>query len=135
MNTNRLNPTYEGIDYTVRNHTAGAVNTSANSISPFEKVVQVTGVTTNANDWITLPAIADVPIGHTLTIFANAGSNFELRTPTSSNTKINDVDSDGTQEYLVTDIDTVLITKVTATAWTGQSITKLGAVRTAVIPD
>lgn len=132
---NRLNPTYEGVDFTVRNLTANNANSSANSIAPSEKVVQVTAVTTDANDWITLPDIANVPIGHTLTIFANAGSNFELRTPASSNTKINDVDSDGTQEYLVTDTHEVRVVKRTTTGWTAQSITKLGAVATAVVPD
>jgi len=106
-----------------------------NSIPTVARAVVVTGVTNDANDWVTLPPIADVPLGHQITILANASSNFELRTPASSNTKINDVDSDGSQEYLVTDTDAVVVTKVTSTAWIGVSYTKLGAVRTAVIPD
>jgi len=97
--------------------------------------VSVEAVTNDANDWITLPSLARVPLGHKITILCSAGGNFELRTPASSNEKINDVDSDGSQEYLCTDTDTVEITKISSTQWIGQSITKLGAVRTAVIPD
>lgn len=95
----------------------------------------VGAVTNDANDWVVLPAIAGVAIGHTITIACNAGTNFELRTPASSNTKINDVDSDGSQEYLCTDTDVVVVRKATTTGWIAQSFTKLGAVRTAVIPD
>lgn len=131
----RLNPRLEGFTLIPKNFTAGASASVSNFIPPSQKVAVVTGVTTDANDFIILPDIAGVQIGHTITIIANAGSNFELRTPASSNTKINDVDSDGTQEYLVTDTDTVLVTKRTSTGWTAQSITKLGAVRTAVVPD
>lgn len=130
---NGNNPRLAGIQYTPVVLTANALSTAA--INPFAKSVHVTGVANDANDWIVLPAIADVPIGHTITIVCGAGSNFELRTPASSNTKINDVDSDGTQEYLCTDTDTVIVTKISSTAWIGQSLTKLGAVRTAVIPD
>lgn len=115
--------------------TAAATNSSSNSIPPKAKVAVVTAVATDANDWITLPAIADVPIGHKITIACNAGGNFELRTPASSNTKINDVDADGSQEYLCTDTDTIEVTKRTTTGWSAVSFTNLGAVRTAVIPD
>jgi len=131
----RLKPRLEGFTLIPKNFTADDSASVLNFIPPSQKVAIVTGVTNDANDFIILPDIADVQIGHTITIVANAGSNFELRTPASSNTKINDVDSDGTQEYLVTDTDTVLVTKRTSTGWTAQSITKLGAVRTAVVPD
>ncbi len=50
-------------------------------------------------------------------------------------THLHYVDSDGTQEYLCTDTDVVVVTKRTTTGWCAQSYTKLGAVRTAVIPD
>jgi len=97
--------------------------------------VAVGAVVNDANDWIVLPAIASCPIGHQIRISCNAGGNFELRTPASSNTKINDIDADGSQEYLCTDTDLVIVTKHTTTSWVAQSLTKLGAVRTAVIPD
>lgn len=99
------------------------------------RAVNVGAVVNDANDWIRLPPIADYQIGDTIRIACNAGSNFELRTPAASNTKINDVDSDGSQEHLCTDTDLVIVTKLTATAWVAQSLTKLGAVRTAVVPD
>ncbi len=120
---------------TVQTISAAASESSTNSIVATAKAVNVTAVTVDANDFIVLPAIADVAIGEEIIITANAGSNFELRTPASSNTKINDVDSDGSQEYLVTDTDIVRVVKRTTTGWAAQSITKLGAVRTAVVPD
>lgn len=115
--------------------TAAADSGAGSSILPATKMVNVTGVTTDANDWIVLPAIASVPIGHEIYIACNAGSNFELRTPASSNTKINDVDSDGSQEHLCTDTHLIRIVKHTTTGWVAQSLTKLGAVATAVVPD
>lgn len=99
------------------------------------RAVDVGAVVNDANDWVRLPAIADYKIGDTIRIACNAGTNFELRTPAASNTKINDVDSDGTQEYLCTDTDLIVVTKRTSTGWVAQSITKLGATRAAVVPD
>ncbi len=113
------------------NSSAGA----GNSIPVGYQSVDVGAVTNDANDFIVLPAIASVPIGFCITIACNAGGNFELRTPASSNTKINDVDSDGSQEYLCTDTDIIIVRKATTTGWVAQSLTKLGAVRTAVVPD
>jgi hypothetical protein len=93
-------------------------------------------VLNDANDFIVLPAVSTVPIGHQINICCNASSNFELRTPASSGEKINNVDSDGTQEYLCTDTDLVRAVLISETqGWAVQSITILGAVRTAVVPD
>jgi hypothetical protein len=98
--------------------------------------VDVGAVTTDANDWIVLPAIANVPVGHTIHIACNAGGNFEMRTPASSDTKINTVDSDGTQEYLCVDAEVVVVTKVSDTdGWAAYDIPALGGVGTATIPD
>lgn len=108
---------------------------AASSIPAGVKNVIVAPVTNDANDWIVLPPIADVPIGFTITIACNAGTNFELRTPATSGTKVNDVDSDGSQEYLCTDTDLITVTKHTATGWVAVSETKLGARRAAVVPD
>lgn len=131
---NGLNPTVEGIDFTVRNIFPDAVSSATASIPPSQKVVEVGAVVTDVNDWINLPPIASVPIGHEITIICNAGGNFEMRTPASSNTKINDVDSDGSQEYLCTDTDVIIVTKRTTTGWLAISHTKLGAERV-VVPD
>lgn len=98
--------------------------------------VDVGAVTNDANDFIVLPSLADVPVGHTIKIACNAGTNFELRTPASSGEKINTVDCDGTQEYLCTDTEMVTCTKVSDTdGWVATGQTALGAIATAVVPD
>lgn len=136
MATNNDSPVLDGIWFRPYLLTPNNANTGANSIPPSAKVGQVGTVTNDANDWITLPSLADVPNGHEIIILASAGGNFEMRTPTSSNEKINNVDSDGTQEYLCTDTDVIRVYKVSNTAgWVAQSLTNLGAVRTAVVPD
>lgn len=97
--------------------------------------VDVGAVVNDANDWILLPAIAGLPIGHTITIACNAGTNFEMRTPAGSNTKINDVDADGgAAEYLCTDTEVITITKRTTTGWVAYAHSKLGAAVAAVVP-
>ena len=143
MANNNDSPVLDGVWFRPYLLKPAAANTGAdtnsstgNSLPATAKVGVVGTVTTDANDWITLPSLSDVPNGHEIIILCNAGGNFELRTPTSSNEKINNVDSDGSQEYLCTDTDVVRVIKVSNTAgWVAQSLTKLGAVRTAVIPD
>ena len=136
-------PTYDGIWFRpyilkARNDNTGAntdASSTGNSIPPTAKVAYVDSVETDADDWITLPLLADVPNGHEIIILCQAESNFEMRTP-SGDQKINNVDSDGTNEYLCTDTDVIRVIKVDSTVgWVAQSLTKLGAVRTAVIPD
>lgn len=131
---NSINPKLQGVAFTAQSVTADDAPSSLNSIEAHRRSVKVTGVTNDANDFVVLPPIASVQAGHEINILCNAGSNFELRTPASSNTKINNVDSDGTQEYLCTDTDMVRVIS-NGTGWLAQSITVLGAVRTAVIPD
>lgn len=111
-------------------------SSTGNSIPAGAKVAQVGAVTTDANDFVTLPALAEVPNGHEIIILANAATNFELRTPVAGE-KINNVNcGDAATEYLCTDTDVIRVIKVSNTAgWVGQSLTKLGAVRTAVVPD
>lgn len=135
--TPKKNPTHlSGLHLGVQTVTADDSENGLNTILVGANQVAVGGVTNGATDFIVMPALANVPIGHTIKIACNAGSNFELRTPAASGEKINNVDSDGTQEYLCTDTDTVRIWKVSDTdGWAAQSITILGAVRTAVIPD
>lgn len=132
---NGLNPQLKALTFECQSVKPDAVSGARATIQPGVKSVTVEAVTNDANDWIVLPSLASVPLGHQITILASAGGNFELRTPASSNEKINDIDSDGSQEYLCTDTDTILVTKRTSTGWVAQSITKLGAVRTAEIPD
>lgn len=107
-----------------------------NVIPPRVKVVEVTGVANDANDWIVLPALADVPIGHEIMVIGSAGANFEVRTPASSAEEINSEDCDGTKEYLFTDTQIHYFKKIDNTiGWMGHGFTAIGAVATAVIPD
>lgn len=144
MSNNSNSPVYDGIWFRpyllTANTVAAGANTDStstgNSIPPTAKVAYVKAVTTNSSDWIQLPSLADVPNGHEILVIAQAASNFGLRTPATSNEKINNIDSDGSQTYLVTDTDIVRVHKVNNTAgWVAQSLTNLGAVRTAVIPS
>lgn len=131
-----LNPSLEGAEFVADKVVADDAQGSINSIREGARAVDVQGVTNDANDFVVLPSIALVPVGHTIVIACNAGANFELRTPATSGEKINTVDSDGTAEYLCTDTDTVRIWKLSNTdGWVAQSLTTLGAVRTAVVPD
>ena len=130
------NPTVDGIWLRPVICTARATSGSDSLIPSGASRVEVTAIATNADDWIVLPALSTVPTGHMIIVCANATSNFEVRTPASSNEKINNVDSDGTQELLVTDTDVVTFIKMGASAgWMSHAYTKLGAQRTAVIPD
>lgn len=140
-------PVLDGVSFRpyilkARNDNVGATTdpnvggTIGNSIPASAKVAYVDSVETNADDWITLPSLADVANGHEIIIIAAAGANFEMRTPASSAEEINSEDCDGTKEYLVTDTDIVRVIKVDNTVgWVAQSLTNLGAVRTAVVPD
>lgn len=133
-NANGLDPKFKALKYETVELKAAAANSSINTIPDGVRSVKVLGVVNDANDWVTLPSLGRVDDGHEIVINCAAGANFELRTPTSSNEKINNVDSDGTQEHLCTDTDLVRCVKK-ASGWICQSVTNLGAVRTAVIPD
>lgn len=110
--------------------------TDQNVIPPGAFIVEVGAVTNDANDWIVLPSLADVPNGHEITILCNAGSNFELRTPAASAEEINSEDCDGTKEYLCTDTQIVKVIKINDTiGWMAHGYSAIGAVVTAVVPD
>ena len=141
MNTsNSTNPVFDGIWFRPRIVTPNDVSPAAdaigtNCIAPTDKVVEVAAVTNNANDWIVLPSLANVPNGHEITILCNAGGNFEMRTPAASNEKINNVDSDGSNEYLCTDTEVIKVVKISnSVGWMAHAYTAIGAVATAVTP-
>lgn len=113
-----------------------ADNGAGSTINAGVTNVNVGAVVNDTNDWITLPSLADVPVGHTINIACNAGGAFELRTPATSGEKINTVDCDGSNEYLCTDTELIKVTKVSdADGWVATALTALGAVATAVVPD
>ncbi len=135
---NGLNPVFAGLQITEQNVVASGTDTAAdaNKILPSSTQVVVTGVTTDANDWVRLPSLSLVPNGHEITLLCSAGANFELRTPASSGEEINSEDCDGTKEYLCTDTQVVKIVKINNTiGWMAHGYSAIGAVVTAVVPD
>jgi len=134
--SNGSNPTLDGISFRPVLINPAAVNSASNSVPATAKVVEVGAVVNDANDWITLPPLADVSNGHEIIILCSAGGNFEMRTPASSNEKINGQDSDGTKEYLCTDTEVVKVVKINNTVgWMAHGYSAIGAVVTAVVPD
>lgn len=108
---------------------------SANIIAPGITSVAV-GANVNATtDFLTLPSLASVPVGHTITIVSNAAGH-NVRTPATSNEKINNQDSDGTKQYAVPAGSQIhRFTKIDNTiGWMGQGFTAIGAVVAAVVP-
>ena len=116
--------------------TADDSQSSLNTVPRLVTVVEVTGVVNDANDFIVLPNLAQVPNGHKITVLCNAGANFEIRTPAASGEEINSEDCDGTKEYLATDTQIHTFTKINNTiGWMGEGRTAIGAYTTAVVPD
>jgi hypothetical protein len=107
-----------------------------NTIVAGVTAVDVQAVTNDDDDFIVLPSLADVPVGHEITILCNAGTDFELRTPATSAEEINSEDCDGTKEYLCTDTEVVKVVKISDTiGWMAHAYSATGAVVTAVVPD
>ncbi len=133
---NSLDPRVDGIKYNPYYIQADATHTVTNNIPFNRRTVVVSAVITNSNDFVVLPALADVPNGHMIRLLCSAGSDFELRTKASSNEKINNVDSDATNNYKCTDGQVMTIIKVNNTAgWVAFALTNLGAQATAVVPN
>lgn len=110
----------------------GAADSSAKSRIPVTaRHVRVQSNTNDTNDWIVLPT--GVPEGHTITGYSVVAH--EIRTEASSNVKINDVDSDATQEAAITATWNWECRYLGSTGWVLKVWTKLGAVATPVVPD
>lgn len=122
----------EAVDKTA-DDTAG----STNVIAINENIVNVIGVATNADDQIYLPRADQVENGHTILIMCDAGSNFEIRTPSTRADKINTVDcGSGGNEYLATDNEVIkCVMRNVTDGWVLTGTTALGAVAVAVVPD
>lgn len=116
--------------------TPAADSGEASQISYGLHAVAVGPNTTDVNDWIVLPALSSVPVGHTITVVSNAAGH-EVRTPATSNEKINNQDSDGTKEYAIAAGSQIhKFTKISNTiGWEAHGHTALGAAVTAVVPD
>lgn len=107
-----------------------------NVITPGVTSVAVGANVNGVNDFIVLPSLADVPVGHCITVVSNAAGH-EVRTPATSAEEINSEDCDGTKEYAIAAGGQIhRFTKIDDTiGWMGQGFTAIGAVVTAVVPD
>lgn len=108
---------------------------SANIVLPGVTSVAVGANVNGTTDFVQLPALASVPVGHAITVVANAAGHV-VRTPATSNEKINNQDSDGTKSYTIASGSQVhIFRKIDNTiGWMGQGFTAIGAVVAAVVP-
>ena len=133
---NGLNPHLFGLTLEAVTLTPTATQVTANSIPAGVRSVRLGANVTDANDFTVLPPLAAVPSGFTITIIAGSAANSELRTPASSNEKINNQDSDGTKEALLTAGNIYTVTKIDNTiGWMLEGRTAIGAYETAIVPD
>lgn len=87
----------------------------------------------NAAHIITLPSIEDDMIGCIIRGFVGA-NGCKLRTPASSNQKINNVDSDGTATATIAANSMIALYCIGANDWLLTAWSNLGAVLTAIVP-
>ena len=130
-----LYPSSKGVNFKPFRVIADDSETSLNAIPAGVAVIEVLGVTNDANDFIVLPRLGQVQNGQEITILCSAGANFEMRTPTASGEEINSEDADGTKEYLCTDTEIIRLVKIDDTiGWMAHAYSAIGAVVTAVVP-
>lgn len=108
------------VETTTATATADGLTTgSITALNGLKKFVTVTSAA--ATNAITLPDANNGTIGQE--IFLTVGANgYELLTPASSNTTINQVDSDGTNQLDVAANTTVRCTQISGTAWLAETI-------------
>lgn len=134
--SNGLNPTFDALLLTAQEVTPDDSESSINVIQAGKTAVSVGANVNGVNDFIVLPPLASVPVGHCITVVSNAAGH-EVRTPATSAEEINSEDADGTTEYAIAAGSQVhRFTKISNTiGWMGQGFTGIGAVVTAVVPD
>ena len=132
---NGSNPHLEGLTLKAIQLTPDSAGSSLNSIPPSLRVARLGANVSGVTDFTVLPLLASVPDGHQITIIAGA-ANSELRTPAASAEEINSVDSDGTQEALLTATNIHYLVKIDNTiGWMLEARTAIGAFVTAIVPD
>jgi hypothetical protein len=85
----------------------------------------VAATSANSAHILTLPAIADVSLGWTTKIFLGSTA-CKLNTPATSNTKINNVDADGSQSMTVPASSYTLVTKIAVDNWMAECFVAAG---------
>ena len=115
--------------------TTEALRGVLNSIPPRVTTVRLLANVAAATDIVYLPALADVPNGHTIQIIAGS-VGCEIRTPFESTEEINSENCDGTKEYALPATEIHEFKKIDNTiGWMGHGYTALGARATVVVPD
>lgn len=129
-------PTVKGLIIEPVTLAPDATDKKTNSVPVGAKVVICAANVTNTNDYIVLPKLSSVTNGHTIMVVCN-NAGMEIRTPASSGEKINNTDSDGTQEYTVpSGYQIHYFTKINSTTgWEGHGFTAIGAAVAAITPD
>lgn len=129
-------PILKGINFEVKTLYPDSSAKVTNIVPPGTKVVSVGANVNGVNDFIVLPALAETVNGHQILVICNA-AGMEIRTPASSNEKINNTDSDGTAEYTVPAGGQLhFFTKISTTiGWEAHGFTAIGAAVTAIVPD
>lgn len=103
--------------------TATADGLTTGLLTSADRVVDVTAA--NAAHLVTLPPIADVPINHVIRLSVGANGH-KLVTPATSNTKINNVDSDGSASMTVPANSITIMTKQAADNWIAECFVAAG---------
>jgi hypothetical protein len=135
MSVTNTSPDLQGMHLESITLTPDAAGSIVNTINPYTRQVRLGANVSGVTDFTVLPALADVPNGHTITITAGS-ANSEVRTPATSAEEINSEDCDGTKEYLLTATEIHVFRKIDSTiGWMGQGFSAIGAVVTAVVPD
>lgn len=128
-------PELKGVHYETAELTPDDSESVLNVIPAGTKSVRCGTGVNGANDFVTLPSLASVRNGHSITIICNS-AGMEIRTPDSSDEEINSEDSDGTKEYTVASGGQIhYFTKIDDTlGWMGNGYTAIGAVVAAIVP-
>jgi hypothetical protein len=104
--------------------TATADGLTTGLLTAEDRAVDVTAA--NATDRMTLPAIASVPLNHTIRLSV-AANGHRLVTPATSNTKINNVDADAGAATLTVPANSItLVTKQAADNWIAECFVAAG---------
>lgn len=126
-----LTPAVDGIRFNPYYIQGDSATSSTNAIPFNRRHVIVSAVTNGAHDYVVLPALADVPNGHKISVINSV--KVDLMSGASGE-KINNVDSSGSDKYVLNANLVTTIIKVSNTVgWVAFALDNLGAQVTAVV--
>lgn len=125
-----LTPVTDGIQFSPYYIQADSSHTVTNDIPLGRNAIVVSAVTNNAQDFVVLPLLSTVPVGHKITLLSSVKATVKSR----STEKINNVDSSGTDKFVIEAGNTYTITKMSNTAgWMAFALSSLGAQVAAIV--